>query len=444
MKIENSRVLYRQLSGDMPTITRGRGCWLYDNAGRKYIDMSSGPCCSSLGHSNREVLWAIASQAVKIPNVFSGFWASEAAEQAGSTLYRQFEKAKPSWFGRVIFQNGGGEAVDLACKLASQYHAEVGADRTRFASLEHSFHGVGLLPFSLSGDYPRYEMMGLYHDDVDKNYVVQLPNPMTSNDAYCLNQVRNLLVHKHYCKIAALIIEPVGGPQVGIYPHSREYLQGLRNLCDELDILLIFDEILCGSGRCGYLSMTEYYDVWPDMVLLGKGLTSGYQPMSAICISEKVIDRIRRGSGMTMFGTTYSAHTTGCAAVAATLEYLDQKYLYEHVSANSVRLRGGLESLLDFPMVDQISGAGYLFGIHLKPFPPEAAFHVRARKAIFDSGAVVYSKGQTVNGQGDFLIVAPPFEISPTDLQYGIECIAKGLEQAYKEYQDANVCPTSD
>jgi adenosylmethionine-8-amino-7-oxononanoate aminotransferase len=436
MRNEYSKVWYRQLDGDIPLMRAGVGWYLQTNSGSHVLDMSGGPCFSSLGHSNRYVIEAIISQVGRLPNAFSGFWASEAAERAGDIIAGIFEEDEPNWFGRVIFQNGGGEAVDLACKLAAQYHAEAGSYRNLFVSRELSFHGVGLLPFALSGSYPRYRMMDEYHSRARSGHVVHAAHPFIDGSARSISSIKSLLADD--CKnIAAVIIEPVSGPPVGAWADTRQYLQELRLLCDQYGVLLIFDEILCGSGRCGALSVSKIFNVWPDIVLLGKGLTSGYQPMSAICVSRKVVDRIASGSKKLMFGTTYSAHTTGCAAVAATLEYMQHEQLFQRVRDGGEELRSLINAGLCDTPAEIVGGCGYLWGIKLpdpatgKYLDPSREFHATVRRKIFDKGAVVYSKGQTVRGQGDFLTIAPPFETPINDLKYGVECIRKGIVDAY-------------
>jgi adenosylmethionine-8-amino-7-oxononanoate aminotransferase len=392
--------------------------------------MSGSACFASLGYSNEYVIRAIKEQLEAIPHAFAGLGTSDAAEKAADLISRPLEKANPGWFGKCLFQQGGGETVDLACKLAAQYHLEKEQNhRQRFAALEFSYHGVGLLPFSLSGGYPRYALIDPYHG-VTNNCVSRLAHPIISNTQ---DRTKEIIYSE---KLAAVIIEPIGGPPLGACPLPGWYVKKLRQLCDDTDTLLIFDEILCGAGRCGYMSMAEYYDVWPDILLLGKGLTSGYQPMSAIVVSKKVCDRIKQGSGTIMFGTCYANHTTGCAAVAATLEYCYQHALFEVVRQNGEFIHKLLSQAFQQPKF-QIRGRGHLWGIELRHpdatyFQPSTQFHMKARKAILDAGAIVYSKGQTVNGKGDFITLAPMYEMTHAVMEMGVEIIAEGLKNAYQ------------
>jgi adenosylmethionine-8-amino-7-oxononanoate aminotransferase len=442
-----SNVIYRAIDEEMSAVVGASGHWLMLNDGRQLLDYSSGPCAYSLGHSNRSIIEAMHRQAQAIPSVFSGFWRSAAAERAADLIAEKFEASNPGWFGGAIFQNAGGEAVDFACKLASQYHLEGGKVCTRFAVRDHAFHGVGLLPFAMSGHYPRYDLIAPYQQPVRSLYTLRIPSTFYLNAIEALRRTRRILQSEGH-GLAAIVIEPIGGPPVGALREHVSYIHGLRELCNEFGILLIYDEVLCGAGRCGYLSLAEHYRTWPDILILGKGISSGYQPVSVICISKKVRERIAAGSKSLTWGTTYGAHTMGCAAVVATLEYLQSKNLYEMVQRREEELVGSLNhDLAALPFVDRMEGLGFLCGIRFKdprtgqPFPPELEFHKRARKQILEEGVVVYSKGQTVFGLHDFIICAPPLEVTRDEMyiagskiKKALTCVYDNLKMARGEY----------
>lgn len=438
--MSNSHTLYRAVHEDLPVIVRGSAHVLETSDGRRLIDLSSGPMCSSLGHNNKEVIAAIMDQARLVPNVFSGYWASESSERAGHILFDHFENVMPSWFGRVIFQQGGGEAVDFACKIAAQYHLEAGKDRLHFMSRNFSFHGVGLLPSALSDNYPRYKLMEPYHQYAGA-YVLRIPHPLQYGEAVdeCIAATREI-VTRYKNHVGAIIIEPIGGPPIGAWPDPRDYLIQLKLLCNEFGILLIFDEILCGSGRCGYMSVAEHYGIWPDILILGKSLTGGYQPVSAIIMSADVSDRIWKGSGSVMFGTTFGAHSMGCAAVAASVDYMKRKGLFDRVQLESRLLRDYLkDALANIPIVCNIRGKGFLWGVELaKPngqwFSPELQMHKRARDKIMERNVVVYSKGQTMFDKGDFITIAPPFEMPRDVMKSAIANVADCLMELSNEF----------
>ena len=447
---EQSKVIYRKFRGSMDVVTKGDGAYLDFDDGVSRFDLSSGPCTSCLGHSNIQVITAIKQQLDRIPYVFSGFWATEQSEKLGELIYDEFERSWPGWFGKVLFLSAGGEAVDLACKLASQYWIEDGQQRVLIGAREFGFHGVGLLTAALSGNYPRYMLMDHYHQPTRGNYVVRLPGysgiPSPSlKEQFSRIDYESVLLRKtdrivSEYSLAAIIVETVGGPPVGAVAPLVHYLQGLRRICDRHNTLLVFDEILCGVGRCGAFTAAQFYGVKPDILILGKGLTGGYIPLSAICISKRVADRLASGSGMVSFGTTYSAHTTACAAGVATLEYLRRHDLYNVVSISGIYLK--LQNyLMDLPVVFAIRGVGYLWGIEFwdpekeRSFSLEVEFHLRVRKEAYKCGLVTYSKGQTVGGLRDYLIVAPPFETDLAILDEALSKLRKAVISAYDQYR---------
>src|SRR4051812_43053161 len=218
--IEKSNVLHRNFHGVMPLMVRGDGSWLMDVNRNYYLDMCSSAGSAILGHSNKQVKLAVQSQLNTVPNVFGGFFSSSAAENAANIV----AAGLGSWFGRVIFQNGGGEAVDLACKLAHQYHAEAEDKyRTRFIALHHAFHGVGLLPFALTGIYPRYDLIAQYGLSAEHGYVFRIDHPYNVGDDAALADAATFF-EGFGNTTAAVVIEPIGGPPLGTYPHTRAYL----------------------------------------------------------------------------------------------------------------------------------------------------------------------------------------------------------------------------
>ena len=451
---ERSKVIYRKFHGSMDVVTKGEGSFLFFDDGVSRFDLSSGPCTSCLGHSNVQVIAAIKQQLDRIPYAFSGFWATEQSEKLGELIYDEFERSWPGWFGKVLFLSTGGEAVDLTCKLASQYWIEGGERRVLIGAREFGFHGVGLLTAALSGNYPRYELMDHYHQPTRSNYVVRLPGytgvPSPSlKEQFGRLDYESLLLRKtdrivREYSLAAIIVETVGGPPVGAVAPLVHYLQGLRRICNRYNTLLIFDEILCGVGRCGAFTAAQFYGVKPDILILGKGLTGGYVPLSAICISKRVVDRLANGSGMVSFGTTYSAHTTACAAGVATLEYLRKHDLYNVVSRSEIYLKLQ-EQLMDLPVVFAVRGVGHLWGIEFWDpenrcsFSSEVEFHLRVRKEAYKRGLVTYSKGQTVGGLRDYLIVAPPFEVGPEVLDEALLNLRQAVISTYDQYRKESI-----
>lgn len=436
----SSSTIYRELNGSLDKIVAGSFCHLFTENGKALFDFSGGPCVSSLGHSNHDVKMAIINQLHSVPYVYSGFWGTNASENLGALLKEEFERTWPGWFGKVSFACSGNEAVDFACRLASQYWIESGTPKTVIAARKYGFHGTNLLTSAITDDYGRYIQMVPWYFNAREHYLMWLPGYIDDYgddhakliaERALLLQIRNEIVRANNAgkPISALILEPVGGPPVGAAVPSRIYLQGLRRICDENDVLLIFDEVLCGSGRVGEFTAAQHFDVRPDIIVLGKGITSGYIPLSAIVLSERVVAKIRDNSGVTMIGTTYLNHPVAAAAAVATLTYMKDNNVIQ-----SVREYGGdvlfylRQSFADVDFVKKVRGLGYLWGIQLwnpetlSAFPPQIEMHKRVRKALYAAGIITYSKGQTVDGLNDYIMLSPPYE---ADVSMLIEQIDK-------------------
>lgn len=440
-------VIYRSTAVTPPSIQCATSFTVTTSENKRLVDMSGGACCAILGHTNAAVTNAIIRQLRTVPNIFSGFWSADITEQAGDLIAGIFaqEYRDPDWFGGIIFQQGGGEAVDFACKLAAQYHMEAKQHRPWIAVRDFGYHGIGTFTAALSDNYPRYGIMDHYRRIAQKN-IVRFPHPLSYRSGTVVMPAAllkamidtNHILGKYANELSAVLIEPVNGPPVGAWANPKEYLQDLRNFCDASGALLIFDEVLCGSYRCGALSVGGLYGVKPDIVVLGKGIAAGYQPVSAIVISKKVRERINAGSKQIMFGTAYSAHTAGVAAVHATLSAI--KNLTDDLVRLTFDLGRSISNAIghaSIPIVYTVRGKGALIGIELRgrdgaTFKPQLDAHLVVRKAIAQAGAVVYSKGQTMHGAGDFITIAPPINITKLALRSGIQAIIDGLNEASK------------
>jgi adenosylmethionine-8-amino-7-oxononanoate aminotransferase len=444
-----SSTIYRELEGKIDKIVQGKGPYLYTDDGRVLFDLSGGPCVTSLGHSNFQLIEAVSNQLRTVPYVYSGFWGNDPAEQLGDLIRNEFEETWPGWFGKVAFACAGNEAVDFACRIAAQYHIENGEPRRHFAARKYAFHGVGLLSSALTDDYGRYMLMTAWYSKTREEYLRRLPGyhgnfengAVEVYESELLEQTEQIIAtsFKNADPIAGLILEPVGGPPVGCAAPTKKYLQGLREICNRWGILLIFDEVLCGSGRVGAFTAGQIFDVPPDIVILGKGLTSGYIPLSAIVVSNKVLYPIRQGSKVLMTGTTYFDHATACACGVATMKYLRDHHLYKKVHDDGEQMLHYMaQELSKIPIVKMVHGAGFLWGVQLArpdgtPWYPTMQMHKVVRQALYDARIVCYSKGQTVDGRNDYLIFAPPFETSLGKLKLVIDEVATVLNTIQKQ-----------
>lgn len=320
-------------------IAKGDGCYVYDTDGNKYLDFVAGIAVNSLGNNNEKLVKAIAEQAAKVIHCSNYYWNEPMIELAELLV-------ENTCFDKVFYCNSGAEAnegaLKLARKYAAKYHENEG--RTEIISMKQSFHGRTYAAITATGQ-EKYQK-GLSPLMPDIKYAV-------------FNDFENLksLVTDKTC---AIILEPIQG-ESGIHPADKEYLQKLRKLCDEKDLLLIFDEVQCGVGRTGYLCAYQYYGVEPDVVTFAKGLAGGV-PIGAMLTKQKAADAFQPGDHASTFGGNPLATSAGKVVVTE----LVKNGLLENVKKNGAYLTKKLEELkAQKNVITEVRGIGFMQGIEV-------------------------------------------------------------------------------
>lgn len=320
-------------------IAKGDGCYVYDTDGNKYLDFVAGIAVNSLGNNNEKLVKAIAEQAAKVIHCSNYYWNEPMIELAELLV-------ENTCFDKVFYCNSGAEAnegaLKLARKYAAKYHENEG--RTEIISMKQSFHGRTYAAITATGQ-EKYQK-GLSPLMPDIKYAV-------------FNDFENLksLVTDKTC---AVILEPIQG-ESGIHPADKEYLQKLRKLCDEKDLLLIFDEVQCGVGRTGYLCSYQYYGVEPDVVTFAKGLAGGV-PIGAMLTKQKAADAFQPGDHASTFGGNPLATSAGKVVVTE----LVKNGLLENVKKNGAYLTKKLEELkAQKNVITEVRGIGFMQGIEV-------------------------------------------------------------------------------
>ncbi len=235
----------------------------------------------------------------------------------------------------------------------------------------------------------------------------------------------------------AFIAETIVGATAGAVPPSPGYFRREREICDSYGVLLILDEVMCGSGRTGTFLSCEQEGVVPDIVTLGKGLGGGYQPIGAMVCTSKVYDMVAHGSGALKHGQTYNAHPVGCAAALAVQRVIREEGLLAEVGTAGAQLTSLLqERFAGHRHVGDIRGRGLLQAIELvadretkAPFDPSLAIHRRAKACAFERGLLIYPGGGTIDGRrGDHILLAPPYNVTPDELETIVDLLAGTLE----------------
>src|SRR5450631_4243918 len=471
--MENSATVFpRNFRKALPIAIRGDGCWITTADGRRLLDASGQAAVVSIGHGVAEIGRAMAEQVSHIAFAHTSQFHSGAAERLAGRLL----DLAPDNFrngGRVYFTSGGSEATETAIKLARQYHLErtpatvrgrhegksgdeqgaararvlreaAGAGRFRVVSRRQSYHGSTLGAMSVSGNVARrapYEPLlaewGHVAPCFPYHSATNLPDK--AYGLACANELEKFLHGPSGHSSSAFIFEPVVGATLGAAAPSDGYVARIAEICRENKILLIADEIMSGMGRTGKPFAIQHWNVEPDIILVGKGIASGYAPLGAVLVSARVVEAFERGSGAFYHGFTYQAHPVSTAAGNAVLDYLETHKLFERVDSISKTLRNDLAPLLAHPHVGDIRGLGLLIGVEFvkdkksrEPFPPSQNIAERIRQAALEENVLTYPTQGCVDGlRGDHILLAPPFILSTEESALIARAIKSALAKVF-------------
>src|SRR5579862_1916431 len=326
----------RNFKKQFPVVVRAKGCWLIDENEKRYLDASGQAAVVNIGHGVAEIGHAMAEQSSQVAFAHTTQFHSASAEKLAQRL---LALAPPNFRnGRVYFTSGGSEATETAIKLARQYHLERNQpSRYRVISRRQSYHGSTLGAMSVSGNVARrapYQPLlsewghiapcFCHHCPFDKKF----PECCVA----CANDLENFLCEIDTSSAAAFIFEPIVGATLGAAVPPDGYVARIAEICRKHEILLIADEVMTGMGRTGKLFAVQHWNVEPDIILSGKGIASGYAPLGAVLVSQRIVEAFAGGSGAFMHGFTYQAHPVSTAAGNAVLDYLESNNLFDRVT----------------------------------------------------------------------------------------------------------------
>jgi adenosylmethionine-8-amino-7-oxononanoate aminotransferase len=347
---------------EIPVIVRGEGCYVYDEHGNRYLDGLSALFCVNIGHGRADVVQAGADQAKEL-----GFFTNWSyAHPPAIRLAARIAELAPGDLNRVFFTSGGSEAVESAIKLARQYFKVSGKpNKTKLIAREVAYHGTSLGALSATGITALREPFepltpGGCHVPNTNTYRL----PVGTSEAELAETIAHRIEFEGPDTVAAVILEPVQNAG-GCFTPPEGYFQRVREICDEYDVLLISDEVICAWGRLGEWFGSDRYSYQPDIITTAKGLTSAYAPMGAMIASDRLAEPFLEGTQSFTHGFTFAGHPV-CAAIAmANLDVFEREGILENVRANEQAFRGMLESLRDIPIVGDVRGAGYFQAIEL-------------------------------------------------------------------------------
>ena len=371
-------------------LEKGEGVYLYDTEGKKYLDFAAGIAVCSLGYGHQKYKEALKNQIDTLMHTSNLFYSKEVAEAA-----RKMKHAV--MMDRVFFTNSGTEAIEGALKAARKYAYTNQSGRYEFIAMNHSFHGRSMGAVSVTGN------------EHYRTPFEPLIGGVKFADYNNLESVKALVTEK----TCAIILEPVQG-EGGIYPAEEAFLQGVRKLCDENDMLLIFDEIQCGMGRCGSMFAWQGYGVKPDIITMAKAIGNGV-PVGAFAMTEKVAEKSLAPGD---HGTTYGGNPLVCTAVKTVLDIFEEEQIIAHVKKVSAYLEKKLDILVEkYEAVEARRGKGLMQGLVLKKPVGEVI-----QKAM-EAGLIV------ISASGNVLRLVPPLVITEAHVD---EMILK-LEEAFIE-----------
>jgi adenosylmethionine-8-amino-7-oxononanoate aminotransferase len=432
-------VFYRNLRKIYPVADRAEGVYIWDADGKRYIDGSGGACVVSIGHCVPEILEAMQTQFRRVPFVHSSHFTNPAACELGELL---FKMAPDKSMSRTYFLSGGSEAVESAVKLVRQYWREAGkADKYKVISRWSSFHGNTTGALALGGHTARrshYLPILQHTPHIEPAYCYRCGFKETPEtcDLQCADELERCIKHEGPESVAAFIAEPVVGATAGAVVPKNGYWQRIRQICDEYDIKLIADEVMTGIGRCGRNFGIENWGILPDLIVLAKGLSSGYTPLGAVMVKEDIHTTIKNGSGAFVHGHTYGQNPLSTAIGAAVLRYIHKKALVERSRRMGGYLMEKLASLDALNVVGDIRGLGLFAGIELVRekstrawFDCDLKVNIKVANEAFKRGLITYPGNGGVDGiHGDHILLAPPFTISKDQIDAMVDRLKDAIE----------------
>ncbi|MFL6181638.1 MAG: aspartate aminotransferase family protein [Actinomycetes bacterium] len=425
--------------GHVPVITRGDGAYIWDDQGNKYLDGLAGLFVVQVGHGRTELAEVMAKQASEL--AFFPLWSY--AHPAAIDLADRLAELAPGDLNRVFFTSGGGEAVESAWKLAKQFFKLTGKPmKHKVISRSIAYHGTPHGALSLTGipDAKKYfEPLVPSAVKVPNTNFYRAPEHGDDLEAFgrwAADRIAEAIEFEGPDTVAAVFLEPVQNSG-GCFPPPPGYLERVREICDEYDVLYVSDETICAYGRIGDYFATKRYGVQPDIITSAKGLTSGYAPLGAMVVSDRLFEPFKKGQNYFAHGYTWGGHPVAAAVALANLDIFEREGINDHVKETAPAFRATLEKLYDLPIVGDVRGDGYFYGIELvkdkatkETFDDDEAERLLRgflSKALFDAG--LYCRA---DDRGDPVIqLAPPLIVGQKEFDEIEQTLRSVLTEAW-------------
>jgi adenosylmethionine-8-amino-7-oxononanoate aminotransferase len=386
---------------DVPVIVRGSGPYVYDQHGKRYLDGLSGLFVSQVGHGRTEIAEAGARQAGEL--AYFPLWSY--AHPRAIELAERLAALAPGDLNRVFFTTSGSEAVESAWKLAKQYFKLTGQPgRYKVISRDIAYHGTSMGALAITGladiKHP-FEPLPPGGVRVPNTNFYRAPSFVASSEEefgrWAADEIEAAILREGPESVAAVYLEPVQNSG-GCFPPPPGYFARVRSICDRYGVLLVSDEVICAFGRLGHYFGSSRYGYQPDIITFAKGVTSGYAPLGGMIVRDGLMEPFSAGTATFLHGITFAGHPVSCAIALANLDIFEKEDLLGNVRAHEAGFRSTLDRLRDLPIVGDVRGAGYFYGIEMvkdkatrETFTDEESERLLRgflSQALFDAGLV--------------------------------------------------------
>lgn len=435
----DSQVFHRELDRLYPLMVRASGYTVYDDEGHEYLDaVGGGAAVNNIGYGVPEVIAAARSQMEIMPFIHNQKFTHPLQEELAVVVMRHAPQ-----FSRIVFCQGGGEANETALRLARSYHVERGVDsKWKIVSFAQAYHGSTIGALALTGrpalQYPYAPYIPVFP------HLPPVDVRADPDGTVALQGLERLIELEGAETIAAFWCEPVSAAAAPAYRAPDGFYRGLSELARKHDFLIVFDEVVTGIGRTGTFFASEQLPVTADIVTTAKGIGGGYVPMGAVLTTDRVYEAVANGSRDFSHGYTFNGYPLGCAVALAVLDHLDRHRLIERVrTMGPLFLEMLNEGLHGAPLVDEVRGQGFLFGVTYRLpdgryLDPTARLARRIDVAALHERLLVYSTQPTADGYaGDQTMLAPAFTMSEDDFAQVVHRLRRAIEVAADDISSA-------
>lgn len=441
----NENILYFDYHTDFPVIVKGKGAYLYDEDGKCYLEACGGSISNSLGYGREDMAEVLKKQAEEISFAYRHHVSSQALNDAADALKDAFPA-----MDKFFMCSGGSEATELATKIARLHFYDKGQpSKNRIISRWMSYHGYTEGALSYGGHFGRRkEFAPILREDghIPPAYCYRCwyGKDCGSCQFECAHALEDAILAAGPENVAAYICEPIVGSALAGVPAPEGYFEVIREICDKYDVLLIVDEVMCGSGRTGKMSAMEQYGVQPDIIAMAKALGGGYLPVGAVGMTKKVAKPIE-DYGIFPCGHTWAGNPMACSVLVKTMQIIKDEKLLENVNKVGAYFREELEKLAErIPYIGDVRGMGLMQGIEFvkdrktkECFPPSCHLGHRLFVKCMENGMIVMDCTNMDKGQaGDALLLGPCYEYTMEQVDETIRILEKSILEVFEDIKD--------